>query len=143
VQQVRRALLAVIVVVVSGLGFAAPAAAAGPPAQPQVSGKATAWECPADALGCLFSGVNGTGDRYVIRRGCPNGWTERMDLPNGWWDKAFSMKANPGYRYTVFNYTGAGGEYETSGDDWTNGPGERNISYGYRGRVDGIFYGCF
>ncbi|GAA4030647.1 hypothetical protein GCM10022247_64660 [Allokutzneria multivorans] len=42
-------------------------------------------DCPHDAIGCLYDGDLGTGDRYVIRR------CGVYDLPYEWWDKANSF----------------------------------------------------
>ncbi|MFE0153543.1 hypothetical protein ACFWY5_40850 [Nonomuraea sp. NPDC059007] len=78
---------------------------------PVVSSSATAaastvspWDCPSDAVGCIFDRPGGWGDRYVIR------YRWNHDLPRGWWDKAESVRINAG-KVALFNYTASGLEY--------------------------------
>ncbi|TWD83827.1 hypothetical protein FB561_4996 [Kribbella amoyensis] len=65
----------------------------------------TAYDCPADALGCLYDYANGTGDRYVVRS------YGEYDLPYGWKDRVSSVVSLKG-NLTLWNWNATYRRYD-------------------------------
>ncbi|SDM27229.1 hypothetical protein [Allokutzneria albata] len=79
-------------------------------AAPAASARPANYDCPADALGCLFTGRDGTGDRYVVRD-CGT----LTALPSGWWDKIDSARVQA-YQIILYSFKNDGsGDYHVPG----------------------------
>ncbi len=57
------------------------------------------WDCPSDALACLYDGASGDGDRYVVRA------AGEYNLPVGYRDKISSLYNRlAGQRIVLLNW---------------------------------------
>jgi hypothetical protein len=105
---VRNTGIAVAAVVGAALSFATSAAAT----TSQLS-----WDCPSDALACLYDGGFGDGDRYVVRA------VGEYNLPVGYRDKISSLyNTLAGQRIVLLNWHADWGQYVPVWDHHYQGP---------------------
>ena len=73
---------------------------------PTASAAPAAYECPDNAIACLYEGADGTGASYPIYQ-CD----QRADLPRNWWDRVDSARNMKASEITLWSYlpTGGGG----------------------------------
>ncbi|MFB9904415.1 peptidase inhibitor family I36 protein [Allokutzneria oryzae] len=71
---------------------------------PAASAAPAAYDCPDNAVACLYDGADGTGASYAIYR-CD----QRVDLSRDWWDRVDSARNMKAGNITLWSYYANGG----------------------------------